>query len=317
MNYIDSFLLILAAGIMNGSFVVPSRYCQGLSNNRIWFYHAIIGMLLLPWLIMLIIAPNFFQAFSSVSATTYSIIILGGLCFGLGQITFAKSINDIGLSLSFPINIGLGLIIGSMYVVVSRHVLWSHDGLLVSSAVIMIMLALLMFYLFRKSHEHSQKHYQRGWILAGITGLTSGLQNITFVLTATQGMHLSTLAKMYWVWPIFLTAAALPMLIGFYKLSQQDHMPYQQPSYKKNMLMITLMGIGFTGSLVCYSLGMEYLNHIQQIIGWPVFMAAIILTCQLWGWYFDEYHALSKRFKRGNSVGIALLIIAIIVLALK
>ncbi len=74
------------------------------------------------------------------------------------------------------------------------------------------------------------------------------------------------------------------------------------------------MGFLFTGSLAFYSFAMSHLVHKQQIIGWPIFMLAIILACQLWGFIFGE---MKKAKKNMLFLSISLLIATILLLAIK
>jgi L-rhamnose-H+ transport protein len=321
MIYFFTFALLIFAGVMNGSFVIPAQYVRTMSNERVWLYHSIIGMIIIPWVIMYAVSSSFFINYQNIPTSIYGLIIGGGLLFGLGQLCFATAIKRIGISLSFPINIGIGIGIGSLFVIIRRHLISSSGGIIVCLAVVVMITALYIFYRFRTEIDTpglSKKDYKTGWILDCLAGTASGLQNIVFILASGYGKHPDALAKLYWVWPIFLTAAAIPMLIGFHALSkrnQQNTRPRSIITRAKNLLMITLMGIGFTGSLVFYSFGMEHLNHDQQIIGWPLFMVAIILTCQLWGWRLKEFKQINKKYKRYNIYGILFLISAIMMLA--
>ena len=75
------------------------------------------------------------------------------------------------------------------------------------------------------------------------------------------------------------------------------------------------MGVLFSGSLALYSLGMFNLNQTQQVIGWPLFMTAIILTTQFWGYWYQEFSGFAFKRKLFLCLSILALIIAIILLA--
>jgi L-rhamnose-H+ transport protein len=85
----------------------------------------------------------------------------------------------------------------------------------------------------------------------------------------------------------------------------------------KNVLLIGLMGLFFTGSLALYSEGMGQLTQQQQLMGWPVFMVAIIFTSQLWGWWHQESKDVMRRNKYYLLTSMLLLVIAVILLAVK
>lgn len=319
-------LLIMLAGIMNGSFVIPARYIKNLNNDQVWFFHAFIGLIIVPWLIIAVYFPDTITLYSTLTPNLLIFIVTSGLIFGLGQVCFAYAIRNIGISISFAVNLGIGISLGSIFVLFYRSVLISLSGFWVILAITLILLSLLIFYISGKNkltttnmQNEPSSHYLLGWILVSITGLTSGLQNITFIVLLTCYAQCDQVSNPFWIWPPFLTAAAISMLIGFwYRVKKQptDKLSYLNIiSSVKNIALIILMGILFTSSLTLYGTGMNKLSLQQQIIGWPLFMVLIILTSQLWGWLYSEFHQLKTIKKIYKIVGVLLLIMAVIILA--
>lgn len=320
-------LPIILAGLMNGSFVIPARYVKNILNEKIWFYHSIIGLAIIPWLLLALILPGIVHNYLSLSTSVMLFLVFSGAVFGLGQVFFAYAIESIGIALSFMINIGIGLTIGSMFVVFYKGDFFTLQGGLVTLAVILILSSLFIHYCSGKYNNtkniNTQKNanYRQGWLLASLTGLTSGLQNITFVIVAFHSATQFNTSDSYWVWPPFLLAAAIPMLLGFlYRV--KTHQTYKTSQATKlhsvkNFILIFLMGLFFTGSLALYSDGMSKLDHHQQVVGWPAFMLVIIFTCQLWGWLHRESANTSIKSRVGMLISMLLLIIAIIILAIE
>ena len=214
MTFNIALLFIIVSGALNGSFIIPSKHIKKISSEQIWFLHSVIGILILPWLLLILIQPQALLHFLYLPDKIMLYLILSGLLFGIGQIAFAYAITYIGIGLSFTINLGLAMILGSMFVVLNQHTLLSQQGLFVCSAIIFISLGMIINY---QTQQHttqrvSCKHYPLGWILAIIAGITSGLQNITFIIVAIN--HRVINVNPFWIWPPFLTAAALPMLAG-------------------------------------------------------------------------------------------------------
>lgn len=319
---------IIAAGIINGSFIIPSRYISRFSNEKIWLFHSFIGMLFLPWLFLLLTTPYSFSNYGDLSLKSFMFILLGGIAFGLGQITFASAIKNIGISLSFTINLGLGVILGSLFVILIKNQFFTWQGLWVNFAVILILMSLLLYY-FADHEDTSQKYrskeetlraYHLGWLSAGFTGITSGLQNIVFFMLAFYNQSSFQANNSFWVWPPFLAIAAIPMLIGFYSKNKKnltDNTCLHSVTLIKNMSLILLMGLFFTGSLALYSKGMSQLEHHELIVGWPALMVSIIFASQAWGWYFNESGNLNFKYKLYRLLSLLFLIIAILILALE
>jgi L-rhamnose-H+ transport protein len=157
------------------------------------------------------------------------------------------------------------------------------------------------------------------WLLALFTGLTSGLQNITFV---TVGFSSSIFLKnndSFWVWPLFLSIGAIPMFFWFLYLSYDSKASSEIIEHKtnwlRNIISIVLMGILFTGSLFIYSYGMDSLTGKLQIVGWPTFMVGIIITTQMWGYLYRE-HNKRKISVAYEITSLFLLLASIIILSL-
>jgi len=321
-----NILPIIIAGLINGSFVIPSRFIKNTPHAKIWFYYTIISLLIIPWALLYLISPSLLHNYAVIDKTPLLFLIFSGLIFGAGQLCFVYAIELIGVALSFTINLGIGVTIGSLFVIFYRDQFFTPQGALATLSVFLIVAALIIhYYAGRNSHKNavttSTNHYHMGWSLAAFAGVASGLQNIAFIILAFHSNSQIQSSNSYWVWPLFLSVAAIPMLIGFWLKAKNKN--EAGPSYFsvfvsiKNIFLLILMGLFFTGSLALYSKGMNQLSHHQQVLGWPTLMVCIILTSQAWGLFFGEMKNHSKKDKACNLLSIALLIISIILLAAK
>lgn len=316
-----TILLIIVAGIMNGSFVIPAKFISRMKNENVWLWHSLIGIGIIPWLLLLIIGPHSVTAYATIPWSLFVFLITSGFIFGIGQVGFAYAIETIGVGLSFTTNISLGVIIGSMFVVFYRGLFFSGAGFLVTIAVLLTIASLLISYFSGKqratvTHAHTVQ-YKLGWLFCIFTGLTSGLQNICFVVLMTYyHSHVGASKNLFWIWPPFLTAAMFTMALGFWYRIKKEHTPtLEAPKGIKDLSSIILMGLFFTGSLALYSLGMGLLSHRTQIIGWPAFMIAIILTSQIWGWVLLRKQTHTTQINLLRLISIVLLIVGILLLS--
>lgn len=290
MPFYKSIFLIIIAGIMNGSFVIPLRYLQHISEERAWFYYSIIGIFILPWVFLLSFLPNIIHIYIRLHIFSLMLILVSGFIFGGAQICFSQAIKKIGFPLAFPINIGVGIILGSMFFVFFNHALFSRHGFVVVLSVSCVLLGLCLSYFSGKRTCLSAhgKHYYIGWLLSFLAGIAGGFQNISFITVAFYSKIFFVGLNSFWVWPLFLSAASIPMILGFYVKSDRNRFyqmkePINKFSIFKNFFLIMVMSLCFTGSLWFYSLGMQNLSGNDVIIGWPIFMTFIILTSQFWG----------------------------------
>lgn len=298
MNEFGIFFIVLA-GIINASFVIPAKLIKGVPSEVVWLLHSIVSLVIIPWLLLCILFTVPLHFYSFLSASDLFILIVGGFLFGVGQTCFYLAIEKLGIALSFVINLGLGVTIGSLLAAVYEHVLLTRQGWIVIAAVALILLGLFLYYKSKGSLQKNtcsdlyKNSYILGWVFAVITGITSGLQNISFVIVSSKVHD----AGSYWFWPPFLTIAAIPMFIGFYffsrKLNKRPRL-FHLVSYRV-LPGVIVMGLCFTGSLALYSLGMSHLVSSQKVVGWPLLMIFTILTSQLWGKLMGEMKAYVCR----------------------
>lgn len=310
----ENLLPIIIAGLINGSFVVPARYIKNTSSEKIWFYHSLIGLSIIPWLIFFLFLPAYtIQNYAALSINVWAYIVFGGMFFGVGQVCFSHAIKKIGIALSFAINLGIGVTIGSMFVVFHDSAFFTMRGFFVTLAVFLIISSLIVYYFSERITNNIKNNYCTGWLFASFAGIASGLQNITFVFVGFYANTQFHNINSFWVWPPFLLSSAVPMTLLFLYQVKKNRESIVLPK-TKSLMLVTLMGVFFTGSLFLYSSGMSHLPDNQKMFGWPMLMVLIILTSQVWGWIFSEFKT-SKKNSRVASV--LLLVISIIFLSLK
>jgi L-rhamnose-H+ transport protein len=312
-----SFLLIIFSGIINGSFIISTRKMRIKNNEQVWKWYGIFGYVLIPWLIVVIFAPTEALNFFSLPTQDFLFIFIGGLFFGFGQLLFAYAIETIGIALSFAINLGIGTVIGSMFTVLYQHQFFSFRGALTLAAVFLTLIGLVLYYVSSKKDGDSlnpvELGYNFGCLLAIVTGLTTGLQNIVFVSTSSLQQHLFQHLGSFWVWPLFLLSASIPFIVGFhYRMKQKSITPitFQRQEWAR----LFLMGMCFTGSLLGYSWGSSSLGAQKEVIAWPAFMVSIILITQIWGVALGEFKDSRRKAGFVRCISIGLMIVAIIVL---
>lgn len=320
----ETLFPIVLAGLMNGSFVIPSKYVQGLNNDAIWLRHCIIGLIILPCIMLIMIAPESIPFYSLLPKAIIISILLSGIIFGFGQICFMMSIKKIGVGASFSVNLGIGTAIGSIFVVLYKKMLFSYNGLFVVLSILLVIISLSLYYTGSKPVKDSIPFSQPkqasasvlGWSFALVAGICSGLQNVVFTTVLFSTVDLVKFSNPFWIWPPFLLGAAIPMaIVFFYRARKEDISMNKFSTIVKNISLIAFMGVCFTGSLVIYSTTMKNLNDHMQLFAWPAFMISIILAAQFWG-AIEAKKMGMPRNKRHIIWSIAVLILSIILLNL-
>lgn len=313
-------LLVLLAGILNGSFTVFLRHIKPQDKSKLWAFYSLFACILMPWIIFILTnsSAEFLTDYFHLSPQTILVIAVGGFIFGIGQIFFAYAIEKLGMAMAFAINLGVGTSLGSLFVVFYKPSNVVHQNIMVILAVLIIIASLVNYYFVGRSSQQLHKvNYHAGWFLALFGGIASGIQNVSFILALHWNMAISLISS-FWIWPLFLLAASIPMIGGFlWRARQQMVRSELSVVHIKTLSILLFMSACFAGSLFLYSKGLAIMPHDNLVIGWPLFMTVIILTSQLWGWMqLSKETEIRKKGKR-FFLSMGLLVVAIIILSLK
>jgi L-rhamnose-H+ transport protein len=331
MHVLYGLFLFTFAGLMNGSFALPSRSLQHWSHEKIWLHYSIWAFLVFPLVIFMVFAPTAINVYQQASLSQLSIIFSGGFLFAIGQICFARGLKSIGLGLGFMINISLGTAFGSLIPLLIAHLdqPFGLPGMLSMVAIALIVFGVFISYVAGLKRDRalqvkaSEGDYLLGVGCAVIAGICSAGQNVTFSLTSglqqialNDGVPHILAANI--IWPGFLLATFIPYAIYMFKnYRSQRHTFVKTANHHVGAfhLLTVLMGGFWYFSLLIYSAGSLKLGSFGPVIGWALFMVCIILTSTWWGWRQGEWTHACHSARRLMKVSLSILILSIMVLA--
>jgi L-rhamnose-H+ transport protein len=342
MNVFFALLLILMAGVVNGSFALPTKYVTKWRFENIWLQFALWAFVILPWLVMLILVPQIFQIYAATPTHLLIVMLLGGFVFGIGQICFALALNLIGLGLGFVINLGLGIGLGFLLPLIFQHAdkIMTPFGMATLAGTLLSVIGLIISNhagILRDREKHklqlgeeegtaigknSSKH-TLGVILAVIAGFSSAGQNFAFSLTYSmqplaESMGANDFGAANIIWPGFLVCGFIPYALYTLYLHNKNKsfINYRQEGTGKYHIFAIIMGLCWYSSLIFYSKASQLIGgDLGPLIGWPMFMVLIILVSSFWGWKHKEWEGCGEKPKKVMRQGLVYLILSIIVLA--
>lgn len=333
MAIILALICILIAGLINGSYALPTKSIQDWKFENVWLIYSLWAFLILPWISIFSLAPNIWEVYQQIPLKIFWILLAGGLLFGVGQVCFSLALKMIGFGLGFVINIGLGTGLGFLLPLAILHPekILTPFGYTTLVGCLFIIAGLVVSYRAGKQRDLHIKHtqpnaqpsqYQLGVILAVIAGFCSAIQNFTFASTTElQKIALqhgtNSLAAAMIIWPVFLIFTFIPFALYMLHLHRKNltFSNYRRSRNGLNTLMSLLMGLGWYVSLVLYSKASLLIGGLGPVVGWPMFMVLIILTSNFWGWRHHEWAHVTTAIKNQALTSIALLVIAVAILA--
>lgn len=335
-----ALVMVLIAGLINGSFAAPMKYMTKWREENIWLAFSPLGFIILPWITIEILAPNTCEVMGAIPPKLLWTMIMGGIGFGLGQIAFALSFRYIGIGLAFVINISMGTA-GSALI----PIFW-HKGIMGTPYSYAQLIGILIFIVAvtigaaagaaRDKHKKGAQETENkgihaikpgmlvlGVVLAILAGVGSVSQGITYIwanptvsaLAANQ-FGVSKLASGVIAWVIIFSAAWIPYALYFLVLNikNKSFKNFTASGSSKYWLWLLFMGIGYWGSLVFFSKASEAIGgSLAPTIAWPLFMVFIIFTSNFWSWKSHEWDGAGSKAVRKMWTSLALFIAAIIV----
>jgi L-rhamnose-H+ transport protein len=326
--------LAVLAGAVGSSTLMPFKYVRGWKWENTWLTYSLLAYFIFPWLAAILTVPYLLSAYQHVGWGTVCLISLFGFGWGASVVLYGLALEIVGLSLTSAIILGCSVAIGSLVplLVLEPHRLVTLSGLhIVGADLLMVVGVLLCAWAgeLRERPKHNgqpkpaDSRFVWGLLVCFISGILTPLLNISFAVGAGITRHaLAMGANPFYaangVWGLAVSMGALPSLgTCFVKLSKnQTWSIYAGKANARNYLLCFLMGLFFILSTVSYGAAAGVLGTLGPVLGWPVYMSSLILGNNFWGWYTGEWANARSVAIRTMLLGIALQIVAMVLLGI-
>src|SRR5271165_4777644 len=101
-------------GLASGSFYVPYRGVRRWSWETYWLVGGFFSWIIAPWFLGSLLTKDLFQVLSEAPAPTIFWVVLFGLLWGVGGLTFGLTMRYLGLSLGMAVVLGLCAAFGTL-----------------------------------------------------------------------------------------------------------------------------------------------------------------------------------------------------------
>jgi len=310
-------VLAILAGILNGSFAAPVKYAKVWKWENLWSVWAVFGMVVFPWLVVLATIPHPLAVYEGGGARNLFMLIAFGIGFGLAQIFFGLGIAAVGMALNFAIAIGLSTVLGSLLPLLVQHRerVYTPQGGMIFLGVFLVLVGIVGCAAagkFKETHlaasdprprESSavKMSFAAGLVLVILAGIGSPLTNFGLAfgdalrdVAGRQGVSPASQANV--IWAPLNTAAFIPYIIYCLYLWKKNNTAslFRVPGTGRNWLFGALMAMFWFASTVIYGAVSASLGRMGPIVGWPLFMSAIIITSNVWGLATGEWKGAGR-----------------------
>jgi L-rhamnose-H+ transport protein len=322
------YLLVLAAGLFQGSFVVPMKYTRRWAWENTWLVFSTTAYLLWPWLIAFLSLPQMLATFSATSHRSLLLIAIFGLGWGLGALTFGLGVDRLGVALGFTVIIGVAASAGALIplAVVSPEKLVQRQGVLTLLALVLVLAGIALCSWAGNlrisptvvKEDRPPSSFTAGLAICIASGLLSSSANLGFSFggeviqrAIEHGANEALAGNSVWALmtvPLFVCNAGYSLRLlnkrGTFKLFRQTHT-------RSHWFLGALMGLLWIAGFVCYAPGARRLGPLGSSVGWAIMMASMVITANLWGLLTGEWKGANRKAFAFLTGGVVILIGAI------
>jgi L-rhamnose-H+ transport protein len=322
-----SWIGVVVAGVLNGSFAVPLKTTRTWKFHHIWTVHSLLAMCLLPWGYAMLSVPHWSATLAAVPARGWLGLVGWGVLFGIASLLYGVAVDLLGIALGFAIQLGLSIVLGALlplFWAKAFSLRTAGDWIFLLGLAVMVT-GVILCAQAGGSKTHSPEsgtsgaRFRKGLIIAIIGGvlaptLNFGIQYGTSLLARVGEMPGSGHFPLpiYLAWAVFLSASAVVQ--AGYCLRRVLHGrqagAFTAPGARGDALQVVAMSSVWIASVFVYGRSAFGLGRLGNSFGWPVFIALIILASNAWGVLLGEWKGVSKAAFSRMLVGSGVLILA-------
>jgi L-rhamnose-H+ transport protein len=331
-NTVQAILLVLCAAIMNAAYALPMKLNKKWQWEHSWFAFSILGVAAVPTVIALLTVPQLWSTYSAVSLGTLAAMVVFGASWGVSLVFFGLALTRLGLAITFAVCLGTSAAVGALTPLIAQHSdqIMTRQGGLIFLGVLVIIVGVALCGLAGKHREAALQQssstvrhgFWSGYLLAFVSGILGSMLNLGLAyggsIQRSAQQHGASIAMMSnAVWLPCLYAGFLPGVIYCYILMRKNgnvsHLLLPGTWYY--WLVGATMGFLWFGSIILYSIATIKLGVLGTSIGWPLFLASIVVASTVFGALTGEWARTGTRPIRTMILGVGFLVLAIAILS--
>jgi L-rhamnose-H+ transport protein len=334
MPLLLGFLLVLLAGLLQGTFILPMTLVRKWAWEHTWATFSLLGMVVFNWIITLLFVPNIFAVYVASPPRDLVILALFGLGWGIGAVLFGLGMARLGMALGYPIIMGLIASLGALIplLVFFPQTLSTPRGLVLLAGTAIVIVGIAVCSIAgscrtpstTKSNTGSSNALTIGLVIAVLAGILSCLPNVGMAfaknVTATaETMGVSPASSGNTVWALLFTLGSVANLAYcvYLMFRKNGFHEYWNAEAPRNLGLSALMALMWIGSFYLYGAGAARLGRWGLVAGWPLFISISIVTGNIWGLWRGEWQGAPASARWLLNLGLVILIVAVMVAALS
>lgn len=313
-----SLVLIVLAGLFQGTFGLGMKKFAPLSWEAFWVIFAVVGMVIIPVIWASATVPDVWGAIEAVPSADLWMSMALGACWGVGALMFGLSITYIGVSLSYGITMAIATAMGSLMPLFMGETTQGQTGIgwiIASIAVMVIGVAVLTYAgILREAVQfrggqtvagiRQGRLFYVGLLFTILNGVGAALLNGGFTKAqsaakaAVEQGALPRNASLV-VWIIVLFGGFLVNLAYsiYLLLKNKSYRSYALPNAHWGIVCALITSMLWFAALGVYGQGAAIMGERGPVIGWSMFLGLSLVVSSLWGLKDGEWKGMVQPLR--------------------
>jgi L-rhamnose-H+ transport protein len=323
-----ALLLLVIAGAMNGSFTLPMKFTRKWAWENTWLAWTVFALALFPVSVTFLTVPRLGEVYSQ-AGTASAIVAACGAGWGISQVFLGLAVDTVGMGLAFSVILGIGTAVGALVPLFRKGLAATASGVTVMAGVALVLVGIAICAVAGRRREaalgkgpKAGRSVMTGLLFCFFSGLGSALTNLGLDFGEPVKQAAVRLgADPSWApnaaWLLVMCAGCLPNLLYCLYLIRRNRTgtAFHAPETGHYWLLAAAMAFCWFGSTVMYGVSTVKLGALGTVVGWPLFMSLIIIAAGVWGVVMGEWKGAGRQPLRIQASGVAVLVLAIVVLS--
>jgi L-rhamnose-proton symport protein (RhaT) len=328
MNEWMGFPLVVVGGIMQGTYFLGLKYVKPWKWENIWALYAVFALLVLPVALAVGTVPHLADMLERAPGSALTMVFLYGVGWGVGSVLSGLGVARMGMAMGVSVLLGVTAAIGTLVPLVANtpQLVFTQKGLVVILSVITLLAGVGLAAIAGKKRDESVSRrpttlekgtFRTGLLICVFSGIFSAMLNMAFAFSqplvkAGRETGVSNFGALNAVWMVTLAGGFIAngIYTGYLLTHNRSWSNYVLPKTGQFWICGFAMGVLWTGGIVLYGRGAASMGQIGAVIGWPLFMAVIVLASTIWGFITGEWRGASIMARQYMVVGMIVLLIA-------
>ncbi|ULQ51972.1 L-rhamnose/proton symporter RhaT [Flavihumibacter fluvii] len=342
MEILIGLLLVVLAGLGTGTAAWPMKKIKELNFEQYLFVFMFTGIILYPWLVVLINIPDPIEIVRKVGLRTLVISNLLSVCWGIANVLYLVCVVRIGAALTGAILSAAGMSVGVIIPMIFKGSgmfnnapgLFSPAGIVIMAGLVVIIIGIALVSLAGFGREKVLQEqggqlkssqpsggFLQGLLLVILAGFLSSGLSLAFVygqgpvIEAAKSQGAGDITANFTVWAFCILGGGLLNVFYAIFLMAKNNSWKRLFERKDELVYGAIIGLQFIGAIILLGSGMLLLGVLGASVGFAIQQSLQVIGNQLVGFTGGEWKGIYGKPRKNMYLAIGIILVAVILLA--